>query len=422
MTNFKFTSSWKFLILIFFISLLARLVYFSVPRTYPMEPQPGILISDASDYDEGAVNLVSGEGYKFGGWRAEKPPLYSFFLAGHYWLFGRNLMIVKITQAFLASTTTVFIFLIGRYLFGNKVGILASIFHIIYLPYLQYSFIIMSETLMFFLITLSFYLFLRAVNSKSLHYFIFSGVAVGLTILTKSSAIVIIAIFSFWFFIRLLSEKQFTLRFFFLPLTVFLLAIFLVNTPWLVRNWLLFRGVTLSTVGAFATWPAVNPKYGYWNPDAQYEMHYYFGQGVDELTWEKRVYKDTFRLIKTYPIFFISSSVNRLKLYWGIDSPRILYIVKNPTSISLYEIEIFFAAFGFILLFIKKKWLTFWFFLLIIVFFSISNMPTTTVPRYRWQIDWLLAILASYTIVVIFSTKLVKKTPSLLKNSNYFKK
>jgi len=408
MAVFKFSSFWKSVFLIFFFSLLVRLIYFSVPRTYPFEPQPGVLISDASNYDEGALNIIYGKGYQFGGWRAQKPPLYSIFLAGHYALLGRNLILVKLTQALLASLTTIFIFLIGRRLFGDLVGMLAALFHIIYLPYLQYTFVIMTETLLFFLMTTAIYSFLLASDSRKFHYFTISGFAAGLAVLTKSSAIILIGILSLWFFIRFLIEKYYSQKKFFLSTIIFLLSFFLTITPWLVRNWLIFGDTTLSTVGASHFWPATNPKYGSWNPKAQNEMYYRFGQNVNELEWEKAVYKDAFRMIARYPKFYLAGCIKNIQDFWRINPKRIIYLIKTPLSIKFDEIITMWASLGLLLLILQKRLVHCCFFLLIIFVFTFENMTVTTVDRYRWQIDWLLAILASFPIAMLLSSKIAK--------------
>src|SRR5512146_1729921 len=82
---------------------------------------------ETSGYDEYAVHLLEGRGYTRFDDRAgdsDLPPLYPFFLAGIYGLFGRHPVPVACVQIVLDLVTTFLLYLIGRRLAGEITGLL----------------------------------------------------------------------------------------------------------------------------------------------------------------------------------------------------------------------------------------------------------------------------------------------------------
>src|SRR5262245_54100267 len=81
------------------------------------------------EYEEIARNLTRGEFVLRSGeppvlWR---PPLYIYFLAGIYRLFGHGYLPVVIVQAGMAAATAVVAYRIGTRLFGDRVGVVTAV-------------------------------------------------------------------------------------------------------------------------------------------------------------------------------------------------------------------------------------------------------------------------------------------------------
>ncbi|MEK6917155.1 MAG: hypothetical protein AABW92_05420, partial [Nanoarchaeota archaeon] len=83
----------------FFMRLLAIIV---------QEESKKLPLSDAANYDQIAVNIVSGHGFSevIDGQKVptmRRTPIYPLFLAGIYSIFGHNYIAVKIIQAILGA-------------------------------------------------------------------------------------------------------------------------------------------------------------------------------------------------------------------------------------------------------------------------------------------------------------------------------
>lgn len=92
---------------------------------------------DTADYDEIALNLLSGEGFvsrenwygfEMHSWRA---PAYPFFLAAIYGVFGYGHTVAMVIQALIGAATAVVVYGIGRQLHPPSAllaGLLASVY------------------------------------------------------------------------------------------------------------------------------------------------------------------------------------------------------------------------------------------------------------------------------------------------------
>jgi tetratricopeptide (TPR) repeat protein len=91
------------------------------------------LIIDSWVYDDVARRIAAGD-WMGGDHAFYHDPLYSYFLAGIYILFGRDLLLVRLIQAALGVATCALIAVIGRRIAGRTVGHLAALFFAIYKP------------------------------------------------------------------------------------------------------------------------------------------------------------------------------------------------------------------------------------------------------------------------------------------------
>ena len=116
-----------------------------------------------------------------------RPPLYGLFLAGIYRMFGHAPAIVRIAQAVIGAITCWLIFLIGCKMGrGNaRVGLVGAALFAIYPLFVFFPAVLMTETLLVFLTTVSFVGYLRfSQQSTHLRAMAFGG-AVGLSALCK---------------------------------------------------------------------------------------------------------------------------------------------------------------------------------------------------------------------------------------------
>lgn len=163
-----------------------------------------------------------------------RPPLYGLFLAGIYRMFGHAPAIVRIAQAVIGAITCWLIFLIGCKMGrGNaRVGLVGAALFAIYPLFVFFPAVLMAETLLVFLTTVSFvgYLWFSQ-QSTHLRAMAFGG-AVGLSALCKPVLLPwLLPVLSVWTWHSHLPRVQKAAR-----VAVVIGAVIAVIAPWTARN------------------------------------------------------------------------------------------------------------------------------------------------------------------------------------------
>lgn len=217
------------IIAILLVSLWIRLDYIAKLEVTP--------ISDMQDYDQRALRLVE-EGTFVTGERhgaTYRAPGYVMFLASLYELFGHKYRLVYGVQALLSVATLYAIYLIGRRLFEAKVALLALLLAALYLPFIGYSGVLLTESLFLFLFLYALYSFLCGAEEGRVGWFLLAGGLFGLAALTRSIALLLPALCLIWLFWQ---RKTWRLpRATWLHLCLMVLVMMLVITPWTIRNY-----------------------------------------------------------------------------------------------------------------------------------------------------------------------------------------
>ncbi|RKY58559.1 MAG: hypothetical protein DRP95_05845, partial [Candidatus Latescibacterota bacterium] len=129
------------------VALALRLVYLFQLKGSPFFDVP---IVDEKTYLEQAQKIASGE--LLGG---NKPfwqtPLYPYFLALLYRLFGRDFLFLRGASLVLGALSCGLVFLIGREAFGSSVGLLAGFMAAAYGPFLFFEGMLLPTALGTFL-------------------------------------------------------------------------------------------------------------------------------------------------------------------------------------------------------------------------------------------------------------------------------
>ncbi len=124
-----------------------------------------------------------------------QPFYYAVFLPAIYRCSGNSVGAVVVVQAILGSLTVLLAGLIARRLFGNVAGWTAAGLTALSTPLLLYTPFHQNETLQAFLLTLLFWLFLRALRRRTPGRWALTGATAGIAVLTRGNA---------WFFLPLL--------------------------------------------------------------------------------------------------------------------------------------------------------------------------------------------------------------------------
>ena len=225
-----------------------------------------LTIVDETHYQRIAENIQNHHEFslKVGRPTAIRPPLYPLFLSAIYFITGGvHLNAIRIAQILLSLGIILILYRLGKILFDEKIGLLASLIFAIYPTFLFFTHLLLTEVLftLLFLLFLFFYIsFLNSpvkpseigsseikLNSKKRNRnILLAGLLLGLGSLTRSNLypFLIIALLFIIFACRgLLIEK--------IKWAILLVIGFIVVVgPWTVRNYIIFKDlVVIDTMG-----------------------------------------------------------------------------------------------------------------------------------------------------------------------------
>lgn len=195
---------------------------------------------DAYDYDQMAMNLVKGAGYRdgYGNLTAYRLPGYSLFIAAIYRVAGHDYQAARMVQAILSVLTALMIALWAHVLFGGTAACWAAFLAAVYPPFYAYYFscnALVAETLYVFLLTASLFTFFSYFSYPSRKMALASGIFWGLAVLTRGVPLFLVAVLP----IVMLALRYPLDRIVRYHLMVWL-AVGCLLVPWTVRNYKVF--------------------------------------------------------------------------------------------------------------------------------------------------------------------------------------
>jgi 4-amino-4-deoxy-L-arabinose transferase-like glycosyltransferase len=159
-----------------------RVLYVSYAWTIPAVRYPMV---DSRAYHERALEIVSGQ------WLAGRipyqDPLYPYFLAGLYALFGSGSVGVVIAQALLDAGTAVLVYAIARRVFDYRSAVLAGLLAASYPLFPYFDVQLLKVPLTVFLITLALLLAIEAQHGGRRRSWFAAGASLGLASLTRGN-------------------------------------------------------------------------------------------------------------------------------------------------------------------------------------------------------------------------------------------
>lgn len=234
------------------VVVLIRLVY--TVASFILQSSEPTLGEDY--YDEIATNIASGNGFRINpedGPNLFRYPLYPYFLAGIFYVFGPSKLAVTGVQFGLDLLTLWLVFRLATAVFGSKTGAFALLAGAIYPLSAIYIPRCSTEVLFTLLVVSSLYVLYVAHTTQSMVRIACAGVLFGLGVLCRSTmalfplALPILAIFPtalagrFW-------ERS-------VKNAVVLLVAILCIIPWTIRNYVVTNEIIpLGTAGGYSIW------------------------------------------------------------------------------------------------------------------------------------------------------------------------
>lgn len=164
------------------VLLGVMLFFFIFSRVYNLGSRP--INWDEGDYFYNAVGLLRGK-TPYVDLYFSKPPLYYYLLSGFLLLLGRGLFEARLLPVLVDLLTFLMVYFLGKRLYGQHVGLLASFFYAISFTALVYGCTSKPNMLATFFTVLTLYFLYAAREKDSPYLYCASGVIASLTLLTR---------------------------------------------------------------------------------------------------------------------------------------------------------------------------------------------------------------------------------------------
>jgi 4-amino-4-deoxy-L-arabinose transferase-like glycosyltransferase len=231
---------------LFALAVISKLVFL---YAFVASPQLLFYDPDSEGYYNLAVNLVDRGIFSRSGEPPLLPdntrtPLYPFFLAGLFVVFGKSLAAVAVAQIVISGATVALVYLLGRRLYGHHAAVVGAVLFGIDLSGIVYAHALLTETLFTFFLFAAVVVLAGALRRLDGRLVAGAGLLAGLASLTRPVA--------FYFFLPaifllLLSAGRHWRRGL-VASTIFVAAFAITLAPWFVRNYRVFGVANFSGI------------------------------------------------------------------------------------------------------------------------------------------------------------------------------
>lgn len=393
------------------IFILTAIFFLTVFYAFYFQIQP---VVDARAYDTIAKNILSGQGYRenlnvnieYDYAIARVGPLYEYFLAGIYKVFGHNLQAVWIIQALFHTLSAGLIYFIALLLFFDnhlrkKIALWAAAIFGFYPDLIEISAMLLTETLYLFLFCLALYVFFKFFDRDSNFSVALLGLIFGLAALARPPVLFLLPVIIFYFFRRK----------YFLRIGLFILMLFLVFTPWTARNYQIYeRFMPFGAAGQFNFW--IGNYHGGRGEQEPRQEHYEFTKTHPAKEINAESMRQFKQFLREYPGEFVKLTFLRLSKYFSLIRPMGFWFYQTGFGQALF---VFSSALASVLLFIfggggfwqliKQKNEKSLYLAALAAATPLILFITAVETRYRFQIYPLLAIFAAFFAVKLCAEK-----------------
>jgi len=216
---------------IFFLALAVRLLYLWQTRSSPLFDSP---MMDAEYHDQWAQAIVAGK--DFTGGVFFRAPLYPYFLALVYRVFGHSYLIARIIQFLIGSLSCVLVYTVAKRVFNRRTAAIAGVAAALYGVLIYFEGELLIEVLLVFLDLVVLLSLLWASEKPSYARWIACGAVLGLSAVARPNILLVGAALLVWI-VATFRSRAGTLRS--KPLLLascFVLGAVLVVAPVTVRN------------------------------------------------------------------------------------------------------------------------------------------------------------------------------------------
>jgi tetratricopeptide (TPR) repeat protein len=429
--------TWTLLAITIFIALFLRLSFVSTASNIPFN-----FLSDSSLYFSWAKHIVSGKDFID---VYQQSPLYPFFLALFFIVFGTSIKLALIVQGILGAISCFLVFWLSISIFKNQwVGIVAAFLMAIYGPAIFYSGMLLMATLVIFINLIFLIVLLKAINNNKLWIWALAGLFLGLSALARATVLLFVPflmIFLIGKALHVYRQKEKSVKtdksaFFrhqcLYPLCIFLFCSFLVILPITLRNYIKGKDLVLIAANAGITFYEGNNPWAtgqYMDPPGL-DLGEDFNGGKIASYYEKRTlrpseisnfwFKESWRFIKDHPSMYLKLLSKKLAYFWNhyeIPNAENIYFAKQYSEILRLPLLSFLLVgplglLGVFMAFNKKVP-----HVLIILLFLLSHMISNVLffitARYRLPVTPILIIFMAYFVLSV-KKEILDKSPRIV--------
>ena len=196
--------AWKQPAIVFVIALVVRLIHVWQMREAPFF---SMLLGDSRGYDEWARRIAAGEW--LGADVFYQAPLYPYFLGAIYTLLGRDLFVVRVSQAIVGALSCATLSMAAERLFSRRAGLIAGLGLAFYAPAIFFDALIQKSVLDVFFLCLALFILSRLLDWPPEHGiradikgralgWMCLGIVLGGLGLTRENALVFVAVILVW--------------------------------------------------------------------------------------------------------------------------------------------------------------------------------------------------------------------------------
>lgn len=369
---------------------------------------------DAKAHHRIAVNIATGNGY----WEAMPPdpafdraigrsgPLFEYWVAIPYALFGPHPFIVWIIHALMHGATVYLIFLITRNLFTKHeqretIGMIAAASYGFYPDLIEISAMLMTETSFLFIGALLLYTFLRYDQTSARSWLAAFSILAGLAFLAKST----VALPGLAFVGYFVYQRQWR------ELAAVSVIVVVVVAPWTIRNYRAFDTFIPSRLYGYYTLHVGNHP----NASGENENHLMLREKAVEdeggvFALESYSKEQFHSFVRNHPIEYAALHAKRLSIYFSWLRPTGHWpYLTTPQRLGTYGSSaawfVVISALGLTGLWLAWRQLPKQAARSIIIAALLTPIPfvmTVVETRYRYSLYPFLAIFAGYAAVQLW--------------------
>jgi len=343
---------------------------------------------DSDNYNRIAGALLRGEGFRL--WSRPTTfvaPVYPYFLAGVYAIFGVHFLVVKIIQAVLWAVIVILTYAIGAELFTGRVGMLAAAAVALHPELVAISTYLYTETLFVFLLLLFAKFFIKAWRTRDWRWYAASGIVLGVVTLCRGTTLLLPGVlFILLGLTRSIRENLFRM-------VVLCLTMAAAIVPWTYRNYVVSGAFIPVATGSGEVFWIGNylPFDGEYRYEETRERMEELTAGMSLVEKDRVLMREAVRRLREHPFASIKLFCKKAYRFWirvYENIPRGEQRTRNTViQVTLTLIHwplILLAAYGITKSGVRRPEVIF--VIGLGLYFTLIHVVTLAVPRYRLPI------------------------------------